>query len=69
MIRRTLLCRALALSAAMLAGGAARAAEIRVVSSGGFAAACRALAPDMEPLGTGRRGPADAGRRGQAASA
>ncbi|MFE1603134.1 substrate-binding domain-containing protein [Methylobacterium sp. ID0610] len=49
MFRRTILLRAACgLAVALLAGGAARAAEIRVVSSGGFAAAYRALAPVFE---------------------
>src|SRR3954468_4553420 len=36
------------LAACLLLCGAARAAELRVVSSGGFAAAYRALAPEFE---------------------
>ena len=52
MRRRLLLSRAVAAlglaGAFVLAGGAVRAAEVRVVSSGGFAAAYRALAPEFE---------------------
>ncbi|ACL57712.1 substrate-binding domain-containing protein [Methylobacterium nodulans] len=48
MIRRFFLSRVLAFAAAILASAAAPAAEVRVVSSGGFAAAYRALAPEFE---------------------
>jgi molybdate transport system substrate-binding protein len=51
MTRRSFLSRAVALGLSgifLLAGGAAQSAEIRVVSSGGFAAAYRALAPEFE---------------------
>ncbi len=55
MQRRSLLRRAAALVlAASALAGAAQAAEIRVVSSGGFAAALRALAPAFERT-TGHR--------------
>lgn len=40
--------RAVMVAAALTLAGAAQAAEIRVVSSGGFAAAYRALAPEFE---------------------
>ncbi len=48
MKRRPFVFRAAALAVALLAAGAARAAEVHVVSSGGFAAAYRALAPEFE---------------------
>ena len=50
MRRRSFLSRAVALilAGSLLLSGAARAAEIRVVSSGGFAAAYKALAPEFE---------------------
>ncbi len=54
MQRRTVLHGAALALAAFLLAGAAGAAEIRVVSSGGFAAAYRALAPEFEHA-TGHR--------------
>ena len=49
MLRRSFLSRAIPFALALLAFAAAvQAAEIRVVSSGGFAAAYRALAPEFE---------------------
>jgi molybdate transport system substrate-binding protein len=50
MIRRSFLSRAATLSFAtvLFMAGAVRAAEVRVVSSGGFAAAYRVLAPEFE---------------------
>ncbi|MGY2050252.1 substrate-binding domain-containing protein [Methylobacterium sp. JK268] len=48
MIRCPALPRALLVAASLLAGAGASADEIRVVSSGGFAAAYRVLAPDFE---------------------
>ncbi len=50
MKRRSFLSRAvwLALASGLLLTSAARAAEVRVVSSGGFAAAYKALAPEFE---------------------
>ncbi|ACA20410.1 extracellular solute-binding protein family 1 [Methylobacterium sp. 4-46] len=48
MIRSKFLFRGLGLVLPLLLAGAALAAEVRVVSSGGFAAAYRALAPEFE---------------------
>ena len=50
MRRRSFLSRAVALilAGSLLLSSAARAAEIRVVSSGGFAAVYKALAPEFE---------------------
>jgi molybdate transport system substrate-binding protein len=52
MRRRLFLSRAVALgiTGILLCAGLAKAAEIRVVSSGGFAAAYRALAPEFERM-------------------
>ena len=64
MLRRTF---GLALAACLFVGAAAQASDIRVVSSGGFAAALKELAPEFEHA-TGNKlilgwGPVDGQKR------